>query len=233
MSICKCLPSEIFPFSQSLKLVFSQRSQKFRFLFFVYMSYVLLTTYFSNADWFEKKFIVKIFRVPTDGNAELNKYNNSQPPIKKLRIPTSALQQHAEDSDSSSSTSTKKKIAGSISPTTPSKGNNKARSNGGKKRAVTIQVETVDETQITPKKTKLKIVSNGNVGEVSAAFECPEPNCGKKYKNKNGLSYHQRTSHVMKKPENFEEKVYLHQGCYSQGEKGLFHIGQGRSGEKN
>lgn len=154
-------------------------------------------------------------RISTEGNSELSKfntpiYNNTQPPIKKLRIPTSTLNQHlADDSDSGSSTSVKKK--NSTSPTTPSKSNNKSRTNGGgKKRNAGTHEPTspiLEEAHNTPKKTKIKIITNGVKSNESSStsFECPEPNCGKTYKNKSGLAYHQRHQHT-KKIESFEEK---------------------------
>ena len=59
--------------------------------------------------------------------------------------------------------------------------------------------------QTTPKKPKAKVVTNG---EGMATFECTEANCQKRYKNKNGLQYHQRTAHT-KKMDSFEEKVKI------------------------
>ena len=180
-----------------------------------------------------------LFRISAEGNPDLlNKFNSStastttaattttitynndalsQPPIKKLKIPTSALRQQAvaDDSDSgSSSSAVNKKKAGTTSPTTNLAKAKSRTGTGNKKRANTtsnlttepispVADETAQQQQTTPKKTKVKIVTNG---DALASFECTEPNCRKRYKNKNGLSYHQRTAHT-KKMDSFEEKV--------------------------
>ena len=146
------------------------------------------------------------FSISAEGNSELSKFTSTQPPIKKLRIPTSALRQQHDDSDSSGST---KKKAGTTSPTTS--GKSKSRTGTGKKRGGTASVEPVspppDDTQSTPKKSKVKPLTNGD--STSATFECPETNCRKRYKNKNGLAYHMEKTHppTPKKAESFEEKV--------------------------
>lgn len=148
-------------------------------------------------------------------------YNNiapsSQPPIKKLKIPTSALrQQQQDDSDSGSSSSAavnnKKKTAGTTSPTS-NLGKSKPRTVAGNKKRGTsnLTAEPVSpvaggeeqSVQTTPRKTKMKIVTNG---DGVATIECMEPNCRKRYKSNNGLQYHQRTAHA-KKMDSFEEKV--------------------------
>ncbi|XP_066923979.1 nuclear pore complex protein DDB_G0274915-like [Clytia hemisphaerica] len=144
-------------------------------------------------------------RVSAEGNSELSKFTSTQPPIKKLRIPTSALRQQHDDSDSSGST---KKKAGTTSPTTS--GKSKSRTGTSKKRGVTASVEPVspppDDPQTTPKKSKVKPLTNGDAA--TATFECPETNCRKRYKNKNGLAYHMEKTHppTPKKAESYEEK---------------------------
>ena len=182
-------------------------------------------------------FSILICRISAEGNPELlNKFNNtsqpsatlssmaynnnappSQPPIKKLKIPTSALRQQQDDSDSGSSSSAavnnKKKAAGTTSPTS-NLGKTKSRTGAGnKKRTSNLTSEPVspvaggDEqsAQTTPKKAKVKQITNG---DGVATFECTETNCRKRYKSHNGLQYHQRTAHA-KKMDSFEEKVEL------------------------
>ena len=106
-----------------------------------------------------------------------------------------------EDSDSPGS---KRKTA--TSPTTPSKCVKPSRNNG-KKRGSQDVVSPTPPEEVTPTK-KNKVFRNGDI-----TFECEELNCGKKYKSKNGLSYHRRTMHTKshsKKNEPFDDsgKVY-------------------------
>ncbi|XP_047140518.1 uncharacterized protein LOC101238046 isoform X1 [Hydra vulgaris] len=111
------------------------------------------------------------------------------PPIKKIKITTSNMQV-ADDSDSGSSK--KRNIP---SPTTPSKNSKFARGNN-KKRPNQDQLPSSlngDDSPLKKNKAKLCFV-NGS----ESLFECPDPNCRKRYKNKNGLSYHQKTAHSLK-----------------------------------
>ncbi|XP_065672844.1 uncharacterized protein LOC101238046 isoform X3 [Hydra vulgaris] len=111
------------------------------------------------------------------------------PPIKKIKITTSNMQV-ADDSDSGSSK--KRNIP---SPTTPSKNSKFARGNN-KKRPNQDQLPSSlngDDSPLKKNKAKLCFV-NGS----ETLFECPDPNCRKRYKNKNGLSYHQKTAHSLK-----------------------------------
>lgn len=123
--------------------------------------------------------------------AEDNKQFQAPPPIKKLRIPTnSANNTPAEDSDSGSN---KKKGAISPTTTTPTKTTPKTPRGNGKKRATQESPPAPAEETTPAKKSKGKILYNGE-----HLYECLEPNCEKKYKNKNGLSYHLRTMHPTK-----------------------------------
>lgn len=106
------------------------------------------------------------------------------PPIRKIKIPTGTVSTAGEDSDSGNN----KRKAVTSPTTTPSK-NLKAR-NAGKKRHCHEATSPVQCEETPTKKNKLKVQNGGE-----NSFECPELNCGRKYKNKNGLSYHRRTVH--------------------------------------
>lgn len=149
-------------------------------------------------------------RIPIECSLDSNKFpppppiNASQPPIKKIKIPTSALSQLAEDSDSGIS----RKKTGTTSPTTPSKGKS-SRANGKKRSnheaTSPTPIATAEESIAPVKKNKIKIVQNGS-GAADSTFDCTEPNCGRKYKNKGGLLNHRRIVHS-KKQESADEKV--------------------------
>ena len=162
-----------------------------KFLKFYFVEVKFILGYIFGFFFFLLLFIkILFYRIPCDPpSAQDNKQFPPPPPIKKNKIPTSTLQL-ADDSDSGSSK--KRNIP---SPTTPSKNSKFPRGNT-KKRANQDTVPANlngDDSPSKKNKTKLCFV-NGN----ETSFECPEPNCGKRYKNKNGLSYHQKTAHFLK-----------------------------------
>ena len=130
------------------------------------------------------------------GDAKDAKEFQTPPPIKKIKIPTSVGNQALEENEYGN----KKKVT---SPTTPSK--TKTRTNGKKRNNQDRGPSplTIIEETVPIKKHKIKVTNHNGSSPVVApisnntdtSLECPEPNCGKKYKTKNSLTYHIRRIH--------------------------------------
>ena len=152
-----------------------------------------------------KKISYCLFRLQNSDDEAPNvddKQFQAPPPIKKLRIPTNNPGDDSDPGgkkkDTLSPTATPTKTA----PKTPGRGNGKKRvsqesppapgAGGVVGGGVGVGAEGEGGTPQRGKGSKGKLMYNGE------HYECSEPNCEKKYKNKNGLSYHIRTAHPTK-----------------------------------